>query len=93
MKEFPVSLIACEEALKLDTKNIKGYYLKARSRILDINSGVDDLKLAVRDLKEGLKIDPTNKPIITQLSKTTLRGLSKMKLRRLNGKKKVRAIR
>jgi tetratricopeptide (TPR) repeat protein len=69
MKEFPVSLIACEEALKLDTKNIKGYYLKARSRILDINSGVDDLKLAVRDLKEGLKIDPTNKPIITQLQK------------------------
>ena len=69
MKEFPTSLRACEEALKLDTKNIKGYYLKARSRILDINSGVDDLKLAVRDLKEGLKIDPTNKPIINQLQK------------------------
>lgn len=55
--------------MKLDTKNIKGYYLKARSRILDINSGVDELKLAVRDLKEGLKIDPTNKPIISQLQK------------------------
>lgn len=69
MNEYQTSLRACEEALKLDTKNVKGYYLKARSRILDINSGVDDLKLAVRDLKEGLKIDPTNKPIISQLQK------------------------
>lgn len=60
---------ACEEALKLDTQNVKGYYLKARSRILDINSGVEELKLAVRDLKEGLKIDPENKPIINQLQK------------------------
>jgi hypothetical protein len=69
MKEFSTSLKACEEALKLDTKNVKGYYLKARSRILDINSGVEELKLAVRDLKEGLKIDPENKPIVNQLQK------------------------
>ena len=69
LKEFNTSLKACDEALRLDTKNVKGYYLKARSRILDINSGVDELKLAVKDLKEGLKIDPENKPIIEQLHK------------------------
>ena len=69
MQEFDTSLKACEEALKLDTKNIKSYYLKARSRILNVNSGVEDLKLAVRDLKEGLRIDPTNKPIVAQLQK------------------------
>jgi len=80
MKEFSTSLKACDEALKLDTKNIKGFYLKARSRILDVNSGVDELKLAVRDLKEGLNIDPTNKPIISQLQKI-------MKLVNINSKR------
>ena len=66
--------------MKLDTKNVKGYYLKARARILDINSSVDDLKLAVRDLKEGLKIDPENKSIISQLQKI-------MKLVNINSKR------
>ena len=80
LKEFNTSLKACDEALRLDTKNVKGYYLKARSRILDINSGVDELKLAVRDLKEGLKIDPANKPIIEQLHKV-------MKLVNINSKR------
>lgn len=80
LNEFSTSLKACDEALKLDTKNVKGYYLKARSRILDINSGVDELKLAVRDLKEGLKIDPANKPIIEQLHKV-------MKLVNINSKR------
>lgn len=80
MKDFFASLRACEEALKLDTKNVKGFYLKARSRILDINSGVDELKLAVRDLKEGLRIEPTNQSIITQLQKI-------MKLVNINSKR------
>lgn len=69
LQDFKASLFACEEALKLDMKNVKGYFLRARSRILDINSSVDDLKIAIKDLKEGLKIDPSNKPIIRELQK------------------------
>lgn len=54
----------------MDTKNVKGYYLKARSRILDINSGVDELRLAIRDLNEALKLDPDNKASMNELQKT-----------------------
>lgn len=58
LKEFQTGIYACEEALKLDNWNVKAYYLRARSWILDINSGVDELKLAIDDLWAALMLNP-----------------------------------
>jgi len=68
-KEFSNAIHACEEALKLDNKNVKGYYLRARGWILDINSGVEELKLAIDDLRAALLLNPGHKPIKEQLAK------------------------
>ena len=69
IKEFTTAISACEEVLKLDNWNVKAYYLRARSRILDINSGVEELKLAIDDLRAALMLNPGHKPIKEQLVK------------------------
>lgn len=68
-KQFPSSISACEESLRLDNRNVKAYYLRARSWILDINSGVDELKLAIDDLWTALMLNPGHKTIKEQLAK------------------------
>ena len=60
LKDFPTGLSACREVLKLDRQNVKAYYLSARSRILNTNSGIDELQLAIDDLREALVINPNN---------------------------------
>jgi len=69
VKEFSNAILACEEVLKLDNRNVKAYYLRAWSRILDINSGIDELKLAIDDLWAALMLNPGHKPIKEQLVK------------------------
>lgn len=63
IKEFSNAILACEEVLKLDNWNVKAYYLWAWSWILDINSGIDELKLAIDDLWAALMLNPGHKPI------------------------------
>jgi hypothetical protein len=53
---------ACDEVLKIDPYNIKALYRRARSLALPINSGVEDFRLALVDLKRLLEIDPENAP-------------------------------
>lgn len=57
-KEFEESYAACNEALKLDPYNIKALYRRARSKSLPINSGVEEFRLALTDLKRVLEMDP-----------------------------------
>lgn len=61
-KDFETAVAACDEALKLDPYNIKALYRRARARALPINSGVEDFRVALTDLKRVIELDPNNKP-------------------------------
>jgi len=49
--------------LKLDPYNIKGLYRRARAQALPINSGVEDFRKALVDLKRVLELDPNHGPV------------------------------
>ena len=68
-KDFFNGITSLEEALKLEPESVKALYLRARCRITDINPGVEELKLAIEDLKEALRIEPNNKSITDQLTR------------------------
>lgn len=68
-KDYYNGVKSLEEALKLSPNSVKALYLRARCRITDINSGVDELKLAIQDLKAALVLEPNNKSIADQLNK------------------------
>ena len=50
LKEFDHVLLACDEALKMDPRNVKALYRKAKARIQNVNSGVEELESAMKDL-------------------------------------------
>ena len=68
LKDFPTALSACREVIKIDRSNFKAYYLRARSRILNTNSGIDELQYAIDDLREALVLNPNNPSAQTQLT-------------------------
>lgn len=72
-KDFETAVAACDEALKLDPYNIKALYRRARGRALPINSGVEDFRMALADLKRLIELDPNNKPANRELKR--LQGL------------------
>lgn len=53
----------------LDSLNVKALYRRARARSLPINSGVEDFKLAMVDLKRLIEIDPTHKPSLKEINR------------------------
>ena len=55
-KEYSVAIHACEEVLKLDSKNIMAFYRRAKATALPINAGVPDLRKAVKDLDMVIKL-------------------------------------
>ena len=55
--------------IKIDRSNFKAYYLRARSRILNTNSGIDELQYAIDDLREALVLNPNNPSAKTQLTR------------------------
>lgn len=57
IKDFETAVEACNEALKLDPYNTKAIYRRARARALPINSGVEEFREALADLKRVLEID------------------------------------
>lgn len=61
--------MACSEAIKLDFKGSKAYYLRAKARQLKPIQAKDDFKLALKDFKKALDLDPTNANIITEMAK------------------------
>ena len=61
-KDFETARAACDEILKLEPYNIKALYRRARSMALPINSGVEDFRASLVDLKRLLDIDPENMP-------------------------------
>lgn len=68
-KDFETARSACEEVLKLDPYNIKALYRRARSLALPINSGVEDFRAALVDLKRLLEIDPENMPALREVKR------------------------
>jgi tetratricopeptide (TPR) repeat protein len=66
-KDFETAVAACDEALRLDPYNIKGLYRRARGRSLPINSGVEDFRVALADLKRVIELDPEHKPALKEL--------------------------
>ena len=66
-KDFESALEASNEALKLDPYNVKALYRRARARALPINSGVEEFRLALTDLKQVTEVDPNNIPVQREL--------------------------
>lgn len=72
-KDFETAYAACDEALKLDPYNIKALYRRARAKALPINSGVEDFRNALNDLKRVIELDSTHKPSLKEMKR--LQGL------------------
>lgn len=69
-KDYETAVFACNEALKLDPYNVKALYRRARAIALPINSGVEDFRNAMNDLKRILEIiDPGYAPAIKELKR------------------------
>ena len=66
-KDFETALQACNEALRLDPYNIKALYRRARAQSLPINSGVEEFRKALVDLKTVSELDSTNIPVQREL--------------------------
>jgi len=60
---------ACDEALLLDPSQAKALYRRAKAWISDINSGADEYKLAIEDLKKALELSPNDSAIHQTLVK------------------------
>lgn len=60
---------ACDEALLLDPSQAKALYRRAKAWISDINSGADEFKLAIEDLKKALELSPNDSAIYQTLVK------------------------
>jgi len=60
---------ACDEALLLDPSQAKALYRRAKAWISDINSGIDEYKLAIEDLKKALELSPNDSAIHQTLVK------------------------
>lgn len=61
-KDFETAVLACEEVLKLDPSNVKAFYRKGRALSLPINSGVEDFRKALLDMKRVIELDFANIP-------------------------------
>ncbi len=67
-KDYESAVSACNEALKLDPYNVKALYRRARAVALPINSGVEDFREAMTDLKRIVEvIDPQYGPALKEL--------------------------
>lgn len=49
-KNYDAAVLAAEEVLKLEPKNLKALYRRARATALPINAGVPELRKAMKDL-------------------------------------------
>ena len=69
-KDYETAVSACNEALKLDPYHVKALYRRARATSLPINAGVEDLRVAMTDLKHIVEdIDPGHQPSHKELKR------------------------
>lgn len=67
-KDYEAAVASCNEALKLDPYNVKALYRRARAVALPINSGVEEFRAAIADLKQISEvIDPAHAPTLREL--------------------------
>lgn len=67
--DFEAAFEACNEALKLDPYNIKALYRRGKAKSLPINSGVEDFRHSLQDMKRVLEIDPNHPPALREQRK------------------------
>ncbi|CDW73168.1 peptidyl-prolyl cis-trans isomerase d [Stylonychia lemnae] len=72
-KDYETAVAACDEALRLDPYNTKALYRRARGQALPINSGVEDFRKALVDLRRVIELDPNNKHSLREIKR--LQGL------------------
>jgi len=68
LQDYSFAISACNYALALDEKNDKSFFLRAQSRLAQMNnSGTADQVLAKSDLQTALQYNPNNKQARRQL--------------------------
>eukprot|EP00742_Colponemidia_sp_Colp-10_P010354 GILJ01011365.1.p1 GENE.GILJ01011365.1~~GILJ01011365.1.p1 ORF type:complete len:391 (-),score=69.86 GILJ01011365.1:390-1535(-) len=60
LQEPEQAMFACNFALEVDPKNAKALFRRAQARLLPAGAGVLDLELAVKDLSQAAKLEPTD---------------------------------
>ncbi|KAL7483387.1 hypothetical protein ACHAW6_009038 [Cyclotella cf. meneghiniana] len=60
MKDYNLSVKACDYALLVDGKCDKSFFLRARSRLAPLSSGAVEQEAALRDLEMALRFNPRN---------------------------------
>lgn len=60
--------LASNEAIKLDMRSSKAYYLRARLRLCKSQVN-EDFKLSIKDYKKALELEPDNRDVNDELSK------------------------
>ncbi|EQC33697.1 hypothetical protein SDRG_08801 [Saprolegnia diclina VS20] len=60
LKEFPVAIVACDDAIALDSTCAKAFYRRAQALITPLSSGAVEFEKALRDLDTACKLDPTS---------------------------------
>lgn len=53
-KEYEAAIESCDEALKIEPNSVKAHFRRAKARIENINSGVDELNIAMDDLQRAI---------------------------------------
>jgi len=76
MKDYTLSITACDWALLVDRECDKSYYLRACSRLAPLSSGADEQDAAIVDLKMAIKLNPKNKEARYAAPTTKDRALS-----------------
>ena len=60
MKDYRLSIMACDSALEIDDQCDKSYFIRAKSRITPASSGALEQDAAISDLKLAIKMNPKN---------------------------------
>jgi len=55
---------ACNEAIEIDSSNVKALYLRSKARLTPKSAGMVEEDMAVRDLQTAKKLDPKNQVVM-----------------------------
>lgn len=66
---FPQALVDCEEAVRLDSSNVKAYLRRARALIQLADGSAEKLQDAIASLEKVLELEPMHKQASEELSK------------------------